>query len=131
MRWLSLVIIASLVGCGSSTRPLTEAIPATVDSWARSQITSLPESEAPEMVRQLGLDQAVSATFTGPAATGPAAVPVKIFRMKGQTSAFELIQKWRQTDGLAVYSGPYFIVADPGSGPQASGLLQALQKNLK
>ena len=126
MRWLSLVIIASLVGCGSSTRPLTEAIPATVDSWTRSQITSLPESEAPEMVRQLGLDQAVSATFTG-----PATVPVKIFRMKGQTSAFELIQKWRQTDGLAVYSGPYFIVADPGSGPQASALLQALQKNLK
>ena len=126
MRWLSLVIIASLVGCGSSTRPLTEAIPATVDSWTRAQITSLPESEAPEMVRQLGLDQAVSATFTG-----PATVPVKIFRMKVQTSAFELIQKWRQSDGLAVYSGPYFIVADPGSGSQAGALLQALQKNLK
>jgi hypothetical protein len=51
--------------------------------------------------------------------------------MKGQTSAFELIQKWRQSDGLAVYSGPYFLVADPGVGPDASRLLQALQKSLQ
>jgi len=126
MRWLFLLFLAVLVGCGSPSRPLTEAVPTSVDSWTRSQVTSLPENEAPEMVRQLGLDQAVSATFTG-----PATVPVKIFRMKGQTSAFELIQKWRQSDGLAVYSGSYFIVADPGSGSEAGALLQALQKNLK
>jgi hypothetical protein len=126
IRWLLLVMIASALSCSSPTRPLADVIPATADGWTRSQVTPLPANDAPEMVRQLGLEQAVSATYTG-----PSKISVKIFRMKGQTSAFELIQRWRQSDGLAVYSGPFFLVADPASGPDAGGLLQALQKALK
>lgn len=51
--------------------------------------------------------------------------------MNVPTSAFELIQKWRQQDGLAVYSGPYFIVADPGGPQSASALLEGIRKQLQ
>ena len=114
-----------LLGCGGSPRALDESIPASVDGWTRSQLVPISASDAPEIVRSLGLEQAAAATYTG-----TSRVSVKIYRMKVQTSAFELIQKWRQPDGLAVYSGPYFVVADPGSGADASRLLQALQKSL-
>ena len=115
-----------LLSCGGSSRSLDETVPVSLDGWTRSQISPLPPAEVPEVIRGLGLAQAVSATYTG-----PSTVSVRVFRMKGQTSAFELIQKWRQSDGLAVYSGPYFLVADPGVGPGASRLLQALQKSLQ
>jgi hypothetical protein len=51
--------------------------------------------------------------------------------MNVSTSAFELIQKWRQQDGLAVYNGAYFVVAAPESGPEASKLLEAIRKQLQ
>ena len=51
--------------------------------------------------------------------------------MNVATSAFELIQKWRQQDGLAVYNGAYFVVAEPGSAPQVSALLEGLRKQLQ
>jgi hypothetical protein len=55
---------------------------------------------------------------------------VRVFEMNMPTSAFELIQKWRQQDGLAVYTGPYFIVADPaatGAAPLLEGLRRDMQ----
>jgi hypothetical protein len=53
--------------------------------------------------------------------------------MKAETSAFELIQKWRQQDGLASYKGPYFFIARPegATQPQTAAFLQALQQSLK
>jgi hypothetical protein len=60
--------------------------------------------------------------------TGPASVAVRVFRMKAETSAFELIQKWRQSEGLAAYSGPYFFVA---SGERAGEVLRELQKAVR
>jgi hypothetical protein len=82
-------------------------------------------SSVPRVVEQLGFSRGILATYTG-----PATVTVRVFEMKVATSAFELIQQWRQQDGLAVYTGPYFIVADPGA-PRAAGLLEALRRNLK
>ena len=126
MRWLLLMMAVLLLNCSGPTRPLAETIPATVDGWTRSDVKLLQDNEVPEMVRRLGVEEAVSTTYTG-----PAAIPVKVFKMKGQTSAFELIQKWRQSDGLAVYSSSFFVVADPAGGPDTGRLLQALQKSLK
>jgi hypothetical protein len=51
--------------------------------------------------------------------------------MNVPTSAFELIQKWRQQEGRAIYSGPYFVVANADAGPEAASLLEALRKELK
>lgn len=81
---------------------------------------------APDLVRRLGLKRAITATYTG-----PASVHVRVYEMSVPASAFELIQKWPQQDGRAVYTGPYFIVADPSSGPAASGLLESLRKQIK
>lgn len=125
-RLIMLIGATLLAGCGGTGQSLEKTVPATIDGWSRTQIAPLPAADAPDLVRQLGLDEAVSATYTG-----PSAVSLKIFKMKGQTSAFELIQKWRQSDGLASYNGPYFIVAEPGSGPDTGRLLQALQKEFR
>jgi hypothetical protein len=71
------------------------------------------------------MSRAILATYAG-----PATVTVRVFEMKLPTSAFELIQRWRQQDGLAVYTGPYFIVAEPVA-PGAAPLLEALRRQMK
>lgn len=106
---------------------MEEILPATAGSWSRTTTSALDASSAPELIRQLGLKRAASATYTG-----PATATIRFFEMNVQTSAFELIQKWRQKeDGLAVYSGPYFIVANPNSPPEASSLLEEVRKQLQ
>jgi hypothetical protein len=96
-----------------------------VNEWKRVSTFAVSSDQAPDVVRQLGLKRATSATYQG-----PATVTVRVYEMKVSTSAFELIQKWRQQDGPAVYSGPFFIVAD--STPEAAaGLLEGLRKQLK
>jgi hypothetical protein len=49
--------------------------------------------------------------------------------MRSEPSAFEMLQKWRQTDGLATYKGPYFFIAQAEDGDEeaARRLLQTLQ----
>jgi hypothetical protein len=124
-RWAFLLISACLLACSGPSRSLEESIPSTVKEWKRTAVSPLNESEAPPIVRQLGLKRAISATYQG-----PATVNVRVYEMKVPTSAFELIQKWRQQDGPAVYTGPYFLVAD--SNPEtAAGLLEGLRKQLK
>lgn len=119
-----------LLLCGTSCSPTAtsweETLPAQAGEWKRDALASLPETEAPELVRQLGLKRAAKVTYTG-----PAAVQVRVFEMKVATSAFELIQKWRQQDGLAVYGGPYFVIADKSAPPEAAALLAELSKQLK
>ena len=105
---------------------MEQVLPATVDGWTKTQAAPSDAALAPDLVKQLGLKQAVSATYAG-----PVTVTVRVFEMNVSTSAFELIQKWRQHDGLAVYSGPYFVVAEPDSSPQASTLIEALRKQLQ
>ena len=127
LRWLIFVAISvALVACSTPSKPLEEILPAAADGWTRSQVAPIDSATAPDLIRQLGLKQAVAATYTG-----PATVSVRVYEMNVATSAFELIQKWRQQDGLAVYNGAYFVVADPGSAPQASALLEALRKKLQ
>jgi hypothetical protein len=50
--------------------------------------------------------------------------------MRAETSAFELMQKWRPDHGIGAFQGPYFFVATPqGTDPQAvAALLRALQQ---
>ena len=50
--------------------------------------------------------------------------------MNAETSAFEMIQKWRQSDGLAAYQGPYFFVVSP-SGEVSPVVIGELLRNLQ
>jgi hypothetical protein len=53
--------------------------------------------------------------------------------MRSEPGAFEMLQKWRQTDGLATYKGSYFLIAQPETGNEEAArvLLQALQNAIK
>jgi hypothetical protein len=89
-------------------------------------VSAVDPGAAPELVRQLGLKRAAAATYAG-----PSPVSIHIYEMNVPTSAFELIQKWRQQDGRAIYSGAYFVVANASAGPDSASLLESLRKELK
>jgi hypothetical protein len=125
IRWVFLLITACLAACSGPSASLEEFIPATVNGWKRVSTSPISVEEAPAIVRQLGLKRAMAATYQG-----PATVKVRIYEMNVAASAFELIQKWRQQDGPAVYNGPFFIVGD--APPEvAAALLEGLRKQLK
>jgi hypothetical protein len=126
LRWLPLaVLLLILCACSTPSKPLEEVLPASVDGWTRTETSALETGSAPDMVKRLGLKRAIAATYTG-----PATVTLHVYEMNVATSAFELIQQWRQQDGLAVYNGAYFVVAGRDSGPEASKLLEAIRKQL-
>jgi hypothetical protein len=127
LRWFALCLVSAVfVACSTPSKPLSEMLPASIDGWTRTEASPLNESSVPALVKQQGLKRAVAASYSG-----PAEVTVRVYEMNVSTSAFELIQKWKQQDGFAVYSGPYFIVAGAESGRQASSLLEALRKHLQ
>ena len=126
LRCLLLAAISiTFMACSTSSKPLEEVLPASIDGWKRTQVSAVDTTTAPELVKQLGVKRALAATYAG-----SETVTVRVYEMNVPTSAFELIQNWRQQDGLAVYSGPYFVVAEPGSGRETSVLLEGLRKQL-
>lgn len=121
-----ILLIICAISCAPKPASWEETLPGHAGAWKRETVAVLPDSEAPEIVRRLGLKRAARVTYSG-----AVTVPVKVFEMNVPTSAFELIQKWRQQDGLAVYGGPYFVIADKTAPPEVSGLLAELSKQLK
>jgi hypothetical protein len=126
VRWAPIFLFVFLLGCSTQSRSFEEILPATTGAWTRGPVSSVDPASAPDIVRQLGLNRAAAAAYSG-----PSPVSIRIYEMNVPTSAFELIQKWRQQDGRAIYSGPYFVVADAAAGPEAASLLEALRKELK
>jgi hypothetical protein len=121
-----LACIALLSSCSSAPTPsLAGTLPERADGWTLASTAQMDLSAVPQVVEQLGFSRGILATYNG-----PATLTVRVFEMKVATSAFELMQRWPQQDGLAVHTGSYFIVADPVA-PDAAGLLDALRKNLK
>ena len=105
---------------------MDSVLPPQVANGGSRGAISTPASEIPEIVTALGVEETAETTYTG-----PASVRVRVFRMKAETSAFEMIQNWRQTDGLAAYNGPYFFIANPtcDASPAVIGeLLRGLQQ---
>lgn len=125
IRSALLLLLTILVACSGPARSFEEILPATPGRWTRSSVSPVDPNSAPEIVRQLGLKRAAAAAYAG-----PAAITVQIYEMNTTTGAFELFQKWRQQDGRAVYTGPYFVVAT-ATGPETAGLLELLRKELK
>jgi hypothetical protein len=116
-----ILLFAAFAACSTPSKRLDEVLPERAANWHRRSLD--PLNEIPPMIAQAGVEESVSAVYS---AAGP--IRVRAFRMPTETSAFELIQKWPQADGMAVYKGPYFIVAEAGSDPAAArSLLQTLQ----
>jgi hypothetical protein len=115
-------ILLLCAGCTRASKSLAEALPVQVQAaWTLRGSKPLPAEEAPAVVRALGLKQAIHATYEG-----SGTIHLRVFEMNVEASAFELIQKWRQQDGLALYKGRYFFVAE-GEGPDQSTVASFLQ----
>jgi hypothetical protein len=89
-----------------------------VGEWTLQETKVLPAEEAPALIRSLGLRSAASGRYGG-----QSGITVRVYRMNAEASAFELIQKWRRDQALALYKGPYFMVAE--SEEQDRGSLMA------
>jgi hypothetical protein len=127
MRRRTLFLVSIVIAaCGKSGKPIDSVFPPRLTGgWTRGEVTS-PASEIPQAVTDLGVAETAETRYMG-----PATVRVRVFRMKAEASAFEMIQKWRQSDGLAAYQGPYFFVVSPSSeaSPVVVGeLLRNLQR---
>jgi hypothetical protein len=124
-----LILVSLLLGCSGQDKPLTSVLPPQVQhAWTLKDTSDMAEPQAPQVVRELGLKRALEANYEG-----NGRIRLLLFEMNSQTGAFELIQKWRQDQGLAAYKGTYFMVAN-GVGPDrttVASFLQALQAEIK
>jgi hypothetical protein len=126
-KFFLLAVLGS--GCTRPARELKDALPGQVQrAWILKHTQALPVEEAPAMIRALGLRRAIRAVYEG-----NGSITVRLFEMNAEASAFEMIQKWRQQDGLAMYKGPYFFTIAGQGTDQAtlSSFLQALQQQLQ
>jgi hypothetical protein len=119
-------ILAS--ACSRAPETLTAVLPVEVQrAWKLKQTEPLPAEEAPPLIRGLGLKRAAKGIYTG-----NGQITVSLYEMNVEASAFELIQKWPQQDGLAMYKGSYFIVTSAQGADRAtlSAFLQAFRESL-
>jgi hypothetical protein len=124
-----LTLIAFTSACMRPSKTLREILPGQVQrAWILKKTDALPTEESPAMIRSLGLRQAIKAVYEG-----NGSISIRLYEMNVEASAFELIQKWRQQDGLAMYKGPYFFVAEAKGIDQGtlSSFLQAFQQELQ
>lgn len=107
---------------------MTSALPVQVErSWVLKETRNLTPEQAPPLVRSLGLLRAMTAVYRT-----NSEIRLKVFEMTSETGAFELIQKWRQSDGQAIYKGPIFVVVESSDADPESlkEFLKALQPML-
>lgn len=98
-------------GCGTTGKvELPGELP---DGWKLAGTED--ETDVPELVRQMGLRQAVRARYQG-----NGELTVRVFKMKAQASAFELVQKWRAEPGKMFFqAGDHFVILEqPGAAPE-------------
>ena len=97
-----------LTGCAKTQRDLHKILPETIPSgWVREDQRAMTAEDAPQFIRDAGLNQWMQASYRG---TGR--ITVKIYELKSETNAFELMQKWRRDkDETAFYKGPLFVTA--------------------
>jgi hypothetical protein len=98
-----------LLGCGSPDDAEPFRFPETISSdWTLSSQEEIDPEKTPQGVQDLGLVQAMRATYTG-----PETLTVVVYQMTTQSGAFELVQQWRPMPGsLALYVGANFIIVE-------------------
>ncbi len=115
-----LLIPVLLSACGKPARDIRELLPAEAGDWKRGEVTT-PAPQIAETAASLGVDASAEALYTG-----QGRIRVRVLRMKAETVAFELRQKWRQSDGLGAYQGPYFFAAQAEEGATQDSVMQVL-----
>ena len=119
-----LVLCLLLAGCGGAVKvELPAGLPG---GWKLAGTAE--ETDVPELVRQMGLRQALRARYQG-----NGELTARVFTMKAQASAFELVQKWRAAPGMIFFqAGDHFVVLEqPGAAPEAlSQVAKALDQRL-
>ena len=117
-----LAVTAIFSSCSKAPAPASSALPETLPGgWSKA--SAGPARDIPPAAAQLGVEDSASATYSGAAGT----VELSAFRLRTETNAFDLMQRWRQSDGPAIYKGAYFFVARADKPEAAMKLLQALQ----
>ena len=128
-RRLLILILFVIGGCARKDNPLKDALPIQVQrEWVLKETRTMPNEEAPEVVKAQNLKRWMIATYRT-----SGTITVRVFQMSAETSAFELMQKWRKTEGLVFYKGPYFIVVDSAdtSKTMLAEFAQELQSSFK
>lgn len=94
--------------------------------WTRGPIERPPLDAAPAAIRPFQPSQWLRATY----GNGSWSIDVEIYRMPGESSAFEARQKWLGQAGTASMNhGGLFVVArsDPGRVTELGGFLRLLE----
>lgn len=123
-----LLVVLGLASCGGASDPVK--LPAQFDGGQWRLAEFAPDSNPPDVVKQLGLKSAVRARYQGSAGD----LSVRVFRMAGQTSAFELVQKWRTEEGTLHFQNEDLFVVLEKPGAQAMALnawAKALDQELR
>jgi len=129
MTQRSLLLAAVLcASCAKPERPLKDALPVQVSAWTLGETNPLPSEETPAALRTQGLQRAIAANYTG-----PVKIAVRVYEMRSEPGAFEAMQKWRQSDGMARYKGAYFVVAESSEAERAvvGGFLREFVEELE
>jgi hypothetical protein len=123
------VVIAAAAAAGSlrfekNRKPVELVAPMSVETpgcdWTRVEAKPL------ELAGIQGAEQGMTFVYSG-----PEAILAHVVKMKTEASAFEAVQKWRTTPGMAIfYHGDLFVVIgyeSPAAGQAfASGFLKGL-----
>lgn len=115
-----------LTACSRSDTTLEDLLPKSAGTWRLENMRPLSPELVPSQLRSAGLRAAIRATYSGP---GPGDCNVEVYDVGSQTSAFELVQKWRQSEHPALYSGKYFLITRASTTPLASDCARQLQRN--
>ncbi len=127
-RRMWLCSLAGLMACSPAPRQSELSLPAELKGgWKRETHEPLQAEAVPEQVRALGLCCSERATYQG-----PGRLAVSVYRMTTSAGAFELMQKWRRSEGSTYFAeGVAFVVieaqeADSAAVRAASQQLQSL-----
>src|SRR5258706_6759644 len=108
-RLVLVLAVFLFCSCARHSNSLKDILPIQVQrTFTLEEARPLANENIPDLVRAQGPKQALFAVYKG----GAERIRVLVFEMGSETTAFELIQKWRQSEGLAFYKGRDFVVAE-------------------
>lgn len=122
-----LLLAIGLTGCGTGEAGLPDPPPSLGGSaWVRQGVDRPGAEGAPEALRVYHPKEWLRSEYRKGAAT----VHIEIYRMPGETSAFEARQKWLGESGAASMNhGSLFVIARaaPETAPELGGFLRLLE----
>lgn len=104
----ALIFLFLLSGCGAPP-PAPWSLPDSLGAeWTLEETSAIDLGKIQGQPAVLGVEEALSGRYEG-----PQPLLVTCYRMRTGNSAFELMQKWRPSEGqIAVYRGPWFATLE-------------------